>query len=142
MSRRLFKGSQSKHIEEPTVNLTPLIDVVFVILIMFIVVAPLLELDRVDLADSSADPMDAPITVQEHSPIAIHVRRDNTILFNNQVVSVSKLTDFLKEAKKKYPKARPQVFHDKRAQFGTYQSVKNAAESAGFQQMDIILKPS
>lgn len=140
--RRLLRGNQNRHIEEPTVNLTPLIDVVFVILIMFIVVAPLLELDRVELADSSADPLDAPITVQEHSPISIHVRRDNTILFNNQIVSMSKLTELLKDAKKKYPKAKPQVFHDKRAYFGTYQSVKNAAESAGFQQMDIILKPS
>ena len=47
MSRRFFKQSDSRAIEEPTVNLTPLIDVVFVILIMFIVVAPLLELELV-----------------------------------------------------------------------------------------------
>ena len=142
MSKLVFKSTSSREIAEPTVNLTPLIDVVFVILIMFIVVAPLLELDRVDLAGTNTDPLDAPITVQESSPISIHVRKNNTILLNNQVVSIEALSSLLKQAKKRYPKATPQLYHDKNASFGTYQSVKNAAESAGFQQMDVILKPS
>lgn len=141
MSRRFFRTGGSREIAEPTVNLTPLIDVVFVILIMFIVVAPLLELDRIELAGTNADPLDGPITVQETSPISIHVRKDNTILLNNQVVSIEQLPALLKNAKQRYPKARPQLFHDKYAHFGTYQSVKNAAESAGFEQMDVILKP-
>lgn len=140
MSRRFFRSS-SQTIEEPMINLTPLIDVVFVILIMFIVVAPLLELDRVELADASADPLDNTITVQENSPISIHVNKDNAIVFNNQRVTLVQLTERLREAKKRYPKARPQIFHDRRAHFGTYQSIKNAAEAAGFQQMDVILKP-
>ena len=42
----------------------------------------------------------------------------------------------------KFPEARPQVFHDKKAEFGTYQAVKNAAEEAGFSHIDIILKPA
>ena len=42
VKRRLYPMAS----EEPVVNLTPLIDVVFVILIMFILVAPLLEADR------------------------------------------------------------------------------------------------
>jgi len=35
---------------EPTINITPLIDVVFVILIAFIIVAPLLEKEQVELS--------------------------------------------------------------------------------------------
>ena len=128
-------------IEEPTVNLTPLIDVVFVILIMFIVIAPLLEMDRVELANGISDPLESPMSVQENSPISIHVRQDNTILFNNQPVTLASLGDRLKKAKKQYPGVRPQVFHDRRAQFGTYQGIKNAAEAAGFKQLDVILKP-
>lgn len=129
--------------EEPTVNLTPLIDVVFVILIMFIVIAPLLELDRVELADGPhASLSAASSSVQESSPITIHVLQDNTIRFNNQVVSPNELKDLLREAKVKYPQVRPQIFHDKKAHFGTYQDVKNAAEEAGFSHIDIILKPA
>lgn len=142
MTRRLNKLTSRVDAAEPTVNLTPLIDVVFVILIMFIVVAPLLELDRVDLADAASDLRDTAITVQETSPISIHVRKDNTIQFNQKFVTAAELKVLLKQAKKRYPNVRPQLFHDKRAHFGTYQAVKNAAEEAGFKQMDIILKPS
>ena len=140
MSRRSFRYAAT--IEEPVVNLTPLIDVVFVILIAFIVLAPLLELDRIELADASGAPQDKSITVQEASPIAIHVRQDNIIVVNGNPVTLVQLTEYLKQAKKRYPQAKPQLFHDRKAHFGTYQAVKNAAEAAGFQQMDVILKPA
>jgi len=142
MSRRIFRWSTSQGIEEPTVNLTPLIDVVFVILITFIVVAPLLELDRVELADAGYAPQEKSISVQETSPIAIHVRDDNTIWVNGLNIPIPQLTSTLVQLKKRFPNARPQLFHDRKAQFGTYQAIKNAAESAGFQQLDIILKPA
>lgn len=134
-------GNQKPQFEEPTINLTPLIDVVFVILIMFILIAPLLELDNVKLADAPTNPSDHTLSVQERSPISIHVRQDNTIQLNQQTIALAFLTDRLIELKNKYPQAKPQLFHDKRAQFGTYQSVKNSAEAAGFDQMDIILNP-
>lgn len=142
MNKRSFSSTRSRTIEEPAVNLTPLIDVVFVILIMFIVVAPLLELDRVELADAGMITQDKSISVQETSPIAIHVRQDNTVRINGQIVPLDQLTDTLKLMKVRHPHDRPQLFHDKKAHFGTYQSVKNATESAGFQQMDVILNPT
>ena len=139
MSRRVF-GLHKKEIEEPVVNLTPLIDVVFVVLIMFIVIAPLLNLDRVELA-AAGSASDGTVSVQEASPISIHVRRDNAVLFNNQIVNENQLIERLINAKKQHPKIRPQLFHDRQAHFGTYQMVKNATEKAGFQQLDIVLKP-
>lgn len=141
MGRATRRNFQNHPIEEPSVNLTPLIDVVFVILIMFILVAPLLELDRVELAEAPSKTSDRTIEARESGPISIHVQNDNTILFNKRKVKTPELTALLKQAKKNFPNARPQLFHDKRAQFGTYQSVKNAVEEAGFDQMDIILKP-
>lgn len=134
------QGSKN-HVEEPTINLTPLIDVVFVILIMFILIAPLLELDNVKLADAPSAATDHTLSVQERSPIALHVRQDNTVLVNQQVVALADLTGKLIELRQQYPNVKPQLFHDKRAHFGTYQSVKNATEAAGFDQMDIILNP-
>lgn len=140
MARRGIKIRRVE-IEDPSVDLTPLIDVVFSILIMFIVVAPLLELDRVQLADASASPQEGSISVQDAGDISIHVHQDNTIWLNKKMVDSTHLPALLKQEKKKFPDARPQLFHDRRAQFGVYQAVKNAAEIAGFDQLDIILKP-
>lgn len=137
-----MRKNRTKEIEEPAINLTPLIDVVFVILIMFILVAPILELDRVDLADAGGAQAGPSTEVHETSPIAIHVSKSNGISLNNKKVTVAQLPALLTEARKKYPRARPQLFHDRQAHFGTYQMVKNAVEAAGFKTMDIILKPS
>lgn len=141
MARRQLRSNQNWQFEEPAINLTPLIDVVFVILIMFIVIAPLLELDRIELAESLSEQKGNAIAAQENSPIAIHVFADNSIQFNHQKVTIPQIAQLLKEAKTRHPGARPQLYHDRHAQFGTYQEIKNATEAAGFQQMDIILKP-
>ena len=123
--------------ELPNVNLTPLIDVVFVILIVFILVAPMLEIDSVNLAMGSAHE----IVSQEAAVVAIHVGQDNGITFNHTAVTIERLGDLLREAYNRNPKARPQLFHDCKATFGTYQSVKTAVEAAGFEAMDVVLKP-
>lgn len=136
-----FNITKSPPIEEPQINLTALIDVVFVILIMFILIAPLLELDRIELADAGAPIPGKTLSVQEASPLTIHVQRNNTILVNKEPVAVSQLPGKLKKAKLLFPKARPQLYHDRKAEFGTYQAVKNALEEAGFPEVDIVLKP-
>lgn len=132
--RRLFRPE-----EEPQINLTPLIDVVFVILILFIIIAPILELDKIELADRGEKKQAASFT--EPGPLAIHVRPDNEIYINQELVAMEVLADQLRLQKQRYPGAIPQLFHDRKAYFGTYQSVKNAAEAAGFEEMDVILKP-
>jgi biopolymer transport protein ExbD len=127
--------------EETHINLTPLIDVVFVVLIMFIIIAPMLELDRVQLASAAQRDTKEMAVVQENSPVAIHVHEDNSIWIDNRIVSEQELIQILKGAKRTYPQRIPQLFHDKKAQFGTYQTVKNAVEIAGFEQLDVILQP-
>jgi biopolymer transport protein ExbD len=126
-------------IEEPHVNLTPLIDVVFVLLIGFMIIAPLLQVDEVELAKSSAgNPRSG---AQNPSPITIHVHPDNTIWWEKSAVTLPQLTLLLQESKKKYPHATPQLFHDKKGYFGTYQEVKNVLEACGFERVDVILQP-
>ena len=127
--------------EEASINLTPLIDVVFVVLIIFIIIAPMLEIDRVDLASAAQTPNKQAAT-SENSSLAIHVHADNTIWFHGTCVSADQLTAILKEARTRGNHRIPQLFQDKRACFGTYQNVKNAVEMAGFEQVDVILKPS
>ena len=121
------------------VNLTPLIDVVFVVLIMFILVAPLVEIDRIQLAPAGGERKADMTSFDENSNIKIHVYADNTIWLDGVMVTPQELNATLKGHSQK--NLSPQIFHDRKAHFGTYQSVKNAVEDAGFQSVDIILKP-
>ena len=125
--------------EEEEINLTPLIDVVFVVLIMFILLAPLVEIDRIHLAPAGEEKKADMTSFQENSAIKIHVYEDNTIWLNGVMVSVEELSQALMRLPQKH--LSPQVFHDRNAYFGTYQSVKNAIEAAGFESIDVILKP-
>jgi biopolymer transport protein ExbD len=126
--------------EEPTINLTSLIDVVFVLLIIFIMIAPMLEVDRVELANGAATP-NKQVTSPESGPLAIHVHADNTIWVNGQKVQEAHLVKTLTELSNGKGRLIPQLFQDKKAAFGTYQAVKNAVEVAGYEQLDIILQP-
>lgn len=127
--------------EEEDVNLTPLIDVVFVVLIMFILVAPLVEIDRIQLASTGGEKKADMTSFQENTVIKIHVYDDNSIWLNGVSVTVDELSDQLRKIYPSYRGISPQIFHDRKAFFGTYQSVKNAVESAGFDSVDVILKP-
>lgn len=138
--KRLRSSPRDYSFADAEINLTPLIDVVFVVLIIFIIIAPMLETDRVELAD--ATPAGPQSLSPEQSPVAIYVKHDNTIWYGGQCVNVNQLTERLKAVRKAATSDIPQLFQDKRANFGTYQSVKNAVEAAGYTQMDIILKPS
>ncbi len=128
--------------QEPTINITPLVDVVFVILIAFIVIAPLLEMDRVELASGGQIPSHIPVRFEDASPIQIHVQKDNIVLFNHEPVTLIELTNLLRRAKANYPDTRAQLFHHREAHFGTYQAVKNALEAAEFKEVDVVLSPS
>lgn len=141
MRRRSIGSHKSYHEAEPELNLTPLIDVVFVILIMFIVIAPLMEYENVQLAEASASDLSQAKSVASTSAISIHVKSDNIITLNGECVGCEDLPAKLQQAKQQHPQATPQLFQDKRAHFGTYQNVKNAAEKAGYNSLDLILSP-
>lgn len=137
MQRRFRLQTDDSSIEEPFINLTPLIDVVFVVLISFMIIAPVLDIDSVDLAMSGGTEKKE----VQPSSLSIIVHPDNSIWFQGSKVSLSQLEALLKEERKKQPRTIPQLIHDRQAQFGTYQSIKNILESIGFEQMDVILKP-
>lgn len=141
MAKRRFFSRQSDLAEEASPNLTPLIDVVFVVLIMFIIIAPMLEVDKVKLADAPAREQKQAAMVHEASPIAIHVHEDNSIWMNSVKIKPEELLPLLKSAKRHNPKGVPQLFQDRKAQFGTYQTIKNAVELSGFEELDVILQP-
>lgn len=129
---------RASSLEEPQINLTPLIDVVFVVLIMFIIIAPLLQMDRIQLAQAAANQA---LPVQEMSDLVIHLHADNTLSLNQQTISLELLSVRLTQYRQRNSQTRLQLYPDKNAHFGTYQSIKNVVEEVGFTEMDIILQP-
>lgn len=125
--------------EVGNIELTPLIDVVFVVLIMFILIAPILEVDNVKLARAPAREQTESTNM---SSLTIHVHENDTIWINKKLVTPESLFPVLKALKSKNPKLTPQLFHDRKAHFGTYQIVKNAVEEAGFNELDVVLEPA
>ena len=103
MSRRRLSSLREEQAEEASINLTPLIDVVFVVLIMFIIIAPMLELDKVKLASARARDTKDVAVVQEESPITIHVYEDNSVWINARKVTPDELFSLLKMAKQQNP---------------------------------------
>lgn len=139
MYKKRFCSYSISSVEEPSINLTPLIDVVFVILIMFIVIAPLLQMEKIELARSNASNHSAKV---KSNPITIYVDAHDQISLNGNVIHKEELLEELKKAKSQFPLYQPQLLHDKEARFGTYQFVKNNVENAGFQELEVILKPN
>jgi len=140
----MLSRARRRQIEEPQVNLTPLVDVVFVILIIFIVLAPLLHLDHVQLTPSSRLREGANLSTK--SPLIITLLKDNTIRINQRIVTAATLKAELKALEQQFPKSShpiiPQLICDKEAPFGTYQLIKDSLELTGFKTLDIVLKPS
>lgn len=126
---------------EEGINLTPLIDVVFVVLIMFIVIAPMLELDRIALADGKTGEKTSQTALQEESSLTIFIKEDDSIWLNKRPIQKTQLSDLLKREKTLKKTVIPQLYADKNAHFGTYQMVKNSLEAAGFEEMEIVLQP-
>ncbi|MBS0622785.1 MAG: biopolymer transporter ExbD [Verrucomicrobia bacterium] len=124
---------------EVSINLTPLLDVVFVVLILFMVIVPILQLDQVTLAPGGAAQTH---TALERSEVALHVRADDKIFFHQQEIAPENLDKLLLSLHAKYPEASVQLFQDKNARFGTYQLVKNHCTLAGFKEMEVLLEPT
>ena len=137
MRRRPLQSTEEEGREEPLINLTPLIDVVFVVLIAFMLIAPVLDIDIVQLAQGGkGNKLEA-----ANSPLAIVLKADNTIWFHQKRINLTELEQLLKTEKKRNPTQIPQLIPDKQAHFGAYQSIKNVLEVCGFDQMDIVLQP-
>jgi len=137
MARAHF--SKPKSHASPQINLTPLIDVLFVILILFMLIAPLLQVDSIDLPKAGDH---AASSNNTQNSISLKVDAKNHIYLNSKAISLQNLQKRLLAKYEENPTSTPQLFHDKAAPFGTYQSIKNAVENAGFARLDVILQPT
>lgn len=121
-------------------NLTPLIDVVFVVLICFILIAPLLELEHIQLAERGAETK--PLHPSRSDVLEIRLCSDNTYQINRCPVSADELPQLLSFWRARARGRAPLLFCDRRAHFGAYQHLKNALERSGFAHIDLVLAPT
>lgn len=122
--------------EEPLINLTPLIDVVFVVLIVFILVAPMINVDPISLAPKTQAQS---TTIDEKRQLVLRLHADGTLAIGKKIIPESKRDKALAELLR--PDKKAMLLCDKRVTFGTYQAVKDALESAGFEELEIAVSP-
>ena len=82
------------------INVTPLLDLAFVLLIIFMITTPLLE-NSVNLVIPSSNAASAPISKAQVQTISID--RDETIRMNNEIVDADSLAARLLELKRANP---------------------------------------
>jgi biopolymer transport protein ExbD len=82
------------------INVTPLLDLAFVLLIIFMITTPLLE-NNMSLVIPSSGATNPPINSSQVQTVSID--RDETIRFNNQVVDSEMLTTQLIQLKQANP---------------------------------------
>ena len=120
------------------INVTPLVDVMLVLLIIFMVTAPMMTqgLD-VDLPETTAKSLR-----QEENPIVVTIDKDGKISLDkfsvSQKVLLQELGKYGKEVKEKpiYLKA------DKSVAYGIVVSVMADIKKAGFDKLGMITQPS
>ena len=82
------------------INITPLLDLAFVLLIIFMITTPLLE-NSMSLVIPSSDATNPPINTSQVQTLSID--RSDTIWFNNQVVDLETLATQLIQLKQANP---------------------------------------
>jgi Biopolymer transport protein len=82
------------------INITPLLDLAFVLLIIFMITTPLLE-NSMNLVIPSSGATNSPINSSQVQTLSID--RSETIRFNNQVVNLETLTTQLIQLKQANP---------------------------------------
>ncbi len=119
------------------INVTPMVDVMLVMLIIFMVVTPMLQKGvSVDLAKVN-NPVQMPDADKEDA-VLVAVMRDGTIFLGQDKVSADQLSEKVKD--KLENKADKQVFvkADARAKYGAVVEVVDNVRAAGVDQLGLL----
>ena len=119
------------------INVTPLIDVLLVLLIIFMVITPMLQKGHsVELAKTN-NPEQMPDADKEDA-ILIAVTRDNKIFLNNDQMAADQLGDKVRDRLANKTDKRVYVKADARAKYGTVVAVVDNVRSAGVDQLGLL----
>jgi biopolymer transport protein TolR len=119
------------------INVTPMVDVMLVLLIIFMVVTPMLQKGvTVDLAQVN-NPEQMPDADKEDA-LLVAVMRDGRVFFGNDQIQADQLTNKIKDRIATRADKRVFVRADARAKFGAVVQVVDNVRSAGVDQLGLL----
>jgi biopolymer transport protein TolR len=120
------------------INVTPLVDVMLVLVVIFIITAPLLASSiRLDLPKAEGtQPGDAPRFV------TVVVDKAGKVFLNDKPVSAPQLTEQLTAAAKQNPETEIQLRADEGVPYGRVVEVMGLAHQAGLTRIGFVAEPA
>ena len=116
------------------INVTPFIDIMLVLLIVFMVAAPLATVDiHVDLPASSAEKQTRPT-----APVFVTVREDLTLAVGDEAVEIGALEEALGAATAGDKSTRLFLRADKVVAYGELMEVMNQLREAGYLKLALV----
>ncbi|HJT50534.1 MAG TPA: biopolymer transporter ExbD [Nitrosospira sp.] len=129
-------GSREAPLSE--INVVPLVDVMLVLLVIFIITAPLLTHSvKVDLPKASSNPN---ITQPEHIQFAL--QEDASLYWNGELVTMDQLAPRFEAATKQDPNIELHIRADKHVHYGQVAEVMSIAAKAGLLRIGFVTDPS
>ena len=133
------RRSRKRFTQISDINVTPFVDVMLVLLIVFMVTAPLLTVGiPVDLPEIKASAL-----TDQKDPIEITVRLDGSVYLSESVVEVKNLIPRLNAITDQNNQARIYVRGDRAVSYGRVIEIMSIINSAGYSKVALItLNPS
>jgi biopolymer transport protein ExbD len=133
MAIRLHHGADELE-EVHDLNVTPFIDVMLVLLIIFMVAAPLATVDvPVDLPSSNAQPQQRP-----NKPVYLTIKADHTLTIGDDLIPAGALPAALDAATGSNKEERIFLRADRAVDYGDVMLVLNALRSAGYLKVALV----
>jgi biopolymer transport protein TolR len=126
--------ARRRHMPMSEINVTPFVDVMLVLLIVFMITAPLLTVGvPIDLPETQAKPMEG-----DSEPITISIGADGKIFLQDEEVDADKLVSTLQAIAQNGLNERVFVRGDKNADYGTIMRVMGRLNSAGYKRIGLV----
>jgi len=132
-------GPGSRHRRPPIseINVTPMVDVMLVLLVIFMVTAPLLVTGvDVELPKASSPSMD-----QDNTALTVSVQRDGRLFINQTEVSLPGLAARMDAITGANPDARVYVRGDEGVPYGRVMAAMGALYDGGYRRVALITQP-
>lgn len=121
------------HQDEADINITPLIDIVFIMLIFFIVTTSFVKETGVEVNRPSADTAQQ----QDQGSILIAIRENGEIWFNKRNIDLRAVRANVERAKAENPEGGVVIIADKQSATGSLVDVMDQVKLAGVENISV-----